>query len=122
MPAGRRRLQQLEGILLRQHELMQVQPNDNERTIRSRLWEAQGLYAFNRTVVKRLAESLKSSDEPEEAVKLQAWLERLDSVPGQQDRRLLENMHSGRLLSWLEARNPDEQQLKSIAEIGRAHV
>ncbi|WP_434605009.1 TIGR00180 family glycosyltransferase [Pseudomonas sp. R1-7] len=114
MPAGRLQLQQLEGILLRQHELMRVQPNDNERTLRSRLWEAQGLYAFNRTVVKRLAESLKSSDEPDEAVKLQAWAERLDSVPGQSDRRLLENMHSGRLLSWLEARNPDAEQLKSI--------
>lgn len=115
MPAGRLQLQQLEGILLRQHELMRVHPNDNERTVRSRLWEAQGLYAFNRTVVKRLAESLKSSDEPEEAVKLQAWAERLDALPGQQDRRLLENMHSGRLLNWLEARNPDAQQLKSIA-------
>ena len=115
MPAGRLQLQQLEGILLRQHELMRLQPNDNERTIRSRLWEAQGLYAFNRTVVKRLAESLKNSDEPDEAVKLQAWAERLDSVPGQQDRRLLDNMHSGRLLSWLEARSPNAQQLTSIA-------
>ena len=115
MPAGRLQLQQLEGILVRQHELMRVQPNDNERTLRSRLWEAQGLYAFNRTVVKRLAESLKSSDEPEEAIKLQAWAERLDSVPGQQDRRLLDNMHSGRLLSWLEARSPNAQQLTSIA-------
>ncbi|WP_024617490.1 TIGR00180 family glycosyltransferase [Pseudomonas kilonensis] len=115
MPAGRLQLQQLEGILLRQHELMRVHPNDNERTVRSRLWEAQGLYAFNRTVVKRLAESLKSSDEPEEAVKLQAWAERLDALPGQQDRLLLENMHSGRLLNWLEARSPDAQQLKSIA-------
>ncbi len=115
MPAGRLQLQQLEGILLRQHELMRVQPNDNERTLRSRLWEAQGLYAFNRTVVKRLAESLKNSAEPDEAVKLQAWAERLDSVPGQQDRRLLENMHSGRLLNWLEVRNPGAQQLKSIA-------
>ncbi|ROM78299.1 glycosyl transferase family 2 [Pseudomonas brassicacearum] len=115
MPAGRLQLQQLEGILLRQHELMRLQPNDNERTIRSRLWEAQGLYAFNRTVVKRLAESLKNSDEPDEAVKLQAWAERLDSVPGQQDRRLLDNMHSGRLLNWLEARGPNAQQLTSIA-------
>ncbi|WP_434558108.1 TIGR00180 family glycosyltransferase [Pseudomonas sp. Z4-20] len=115
MPAGRLQLQQLEGILLRQHELMRVQPNDNERTLRSRLWEAHGLNAFNRTVVKRLAESLKNSEEPDEALKLQAWAERLDSVPGQQDRRLLENMHSGRLLDWLEARNPDAQQLQSIA-------
>ncbi|WP_260955452.1 TIGR00180 family glycosyltransferase [Pseudomonas citri] len=115
MPAGRLQLQQLEGILLRQHELMRVQPNDNERTIRSRLWEAQGLYAFNRAVVKRLAESLKTSDEPDEAVRMQAWAERLDSVPGQQERRLLDSMHSGRLLNWLDARSPDDQQLKAIA-------
>ncbi|MHC8291368.1 TIGR00180 family glycosyltransferase [Pseudomonas sp. XS1P51] len=115
MPAGRLQLQELEGILLKQHELMRIHPNDTDRTVRSRLWEALSLNVFNRAVVKRLAESLKDSDEPEEGLKLQAWSERLDAMPGQQDRRLFENMPSGRLLNWLEARNPDAGQLKSIA-------
>ncbi|TPG97154.1 TIGR00180 family glycosyltransferase [Pseudomonas caspiana] len=115
MPAGRLQLQELEGILLKQHELMRIHPNDTDRTVRSRLWEALSLNVFNRAVVKRLAESLKDSEEPEEGLKLQAWAERLDALPGQQDRRLFENMPSGRLLNWLEARNPDTAQLKTIA-------
>lgn len=115
MPAGRLQLQELEGILLKQHELMRIHPNDTDRTVRSRLWEALSLNVFNREVVQRLAESLKSSEEPEEGFKLQAWAERLDALPGQQNRRLFENMPSGRLLGWLQARNPNAEQLKSIA-------
>jgi glycosyltransferase domain-containing protein len=114
MPAGKLQLQELEGILLKQHELMRVHPNDNERTLRSRLWEALSLYAYNRTVVSRLVESLKDSDEAEEGLKLQAWAERLVSVPAQDEQSLFENMPSGRLLNWLEARNPDAKQLKVI--------
>ncbi|SCW96230.1 MULTISPECIES: TIGR00180 family glycosyltransferase [unclassified Pseudomonas] len=115
MPAGRLQLQELEGILVRQHELMRVHPNDNERTIRARLWEALGLNVFNRSVVKRLAESLQGTEEYQEGLKLQVWAERLDSLPGQAGDELLKNLPSGRLLNWLEARNPDAQQLKSIA-------
>ncbi|OYQ04336.1 glycosyl transferase family 2 [Pseudomonas mandelii] len=115
MPAGRLQLQELEGILLKQHELMRVHPNDNDRTLRARLWEALSLYAFNRTVVARLAESLQGTEEEEEGVRLQAWAKRLASVPKQDEQSLFENMPSGRLLNWLEARNPDTKQLKSIA-------
>jgi len=115
MPAGKLQLQELEGRLLKQHDLLRVHPNDNERTLRSRLWEAQGLYAFNRRVVARLAESLQGTEEAEEGRKLQAWAERLASVPAQDDQSLFENMPSGRLLNWLEARNPNAKQLKSIA-------
>ncbi|MCY0110807.1 TIGR00180 family glycosyltransferase [Pseudomonas monsensis] len=115
MPAGRVQLQELEGVLLRQHELMRLHPNDDERTIRARLWEALTLNLFNREVVKRLAKSLLGSDEHEEGLKLQAWLQRLNSVPGQADRKLFENMPSGRLLQWLEARNPHAAQLPTIA-------
>ncbi|WP_419709007.1 TIGR00180 family glycosyltransferase [Pseudomonas sp. NFX224] len=121
MPAGRLQLQELEGILLRQHELMRVQPNDNERTLRARLWEALSLNVFNRSVVRRLAELLKSTEEAEEGLKLQAWVERLDSVPGQDDRALFKNMPSGRLLDWLESRNPDAAQLPAIASHLDAH-
>ncbi|MDQ3203500.1 MAG: glycosyltransferase, partial [Pseudomonadota bacterium] len=115
MPAGRIQLQELEGILLKQHELMRIHPNDNDRTVRSRLWEALSLNVFNREVVKRLSLSLETSEEPQEGVKLKAWAERLDALPGQQNRRLFENMPSGRLLDWLQARNPDARQLTSIA-------
>jgi glycosyltransferase domain-containing protein len=116
MPAGRLQLQELEGILLKQHELMRIQPNDNDRTIRARLWEALSLNRFNRSVVKRLIESLEDTEEQDERLKLQAWAKRLDSVPGQDDRTLLQSMPSGRLLDWLDARNPDAAQLSDITE------
>ncbi|MBC2658437.1 TIGR00180 family glycosyltransferase [Pseudomonas sp. MSSRFD41] len=115
MPAGRLQLQELEGVLLRQQELMRVQPNDTPRSLRSRLWEALGLNLFNRQVVKRLAESMQDSDEPEEARKLQAWAERLDSVPGPDSHELLAATESGRLLAWLEGRVPQPAQLSAIA-------
>ncbi|WLH37195.1 TIGR00180 family glycosyltransferase [Pseudomonas sp. FP2196] len=122
MPAGRLQLQELEGVLLRQHELMRVHPNDDERTIRARLWEALTLNMFNREVVERLAESMLASEEPEEGVKLQAWLERLNSVPGQQERKLFENMPTGRLLQWLEARDPEPAQLPAITRHLTSHA
>lgn len=115
MPAGRLQLQELEGILLKQHELMRIQPNDNDRTTRARLWEALSLNRFNRSVVKRLIESLEGTEEQDEKLKLQAWAKRLDSVPGRDDRTLLQSMPSGRLLDWLEARNPDAAQLSAIS-------
>jgi glycosyltransferase domain-containing protein len=114
MPAGRLQLQELEGILVRQSELMSIHPNDNERTIRARLWEALSLNVFNRTVVKRLAESLQGTEEHEESIKLQAWADRLDSVPGPDSDRLLKSLPSGQLLSWLDARGPDAIQRSSI--------
>ena len=116
MPAGRVQLQELEGVLLRQHELLRVHPNDNERTIRARLWEALTLNMFNREVVRRLVESLLGTEEHDEGLKLQAWLERLNSVPGQTDRKLFENMPTGRLLAWLEARSPSAAQLPAITK------
>jgi glycosyltransferase domain-containing protein len=116
MPAGRLQLEELECILLRQHELLRVQPNDDERTLRARLWEALSLGAFNRTVAKRLADSLIGSDDHEQGLKLQAWAERLDSVPVQGDQALLQKMPSGRLLNWIDARTPDAAQLPDIAK------
>ncbi|RBJ80434.1 TIGR00180 family glycosyltransferase [Pseudomonas sp. MWU12-2534b] len=114
MPAGRVQLQELEGVLLRQEELMREHPNDTVQTLRSRLWEALTLNLFNRRVVKRLAESMRDSDEPDEARKLQAWAERLESVPGPDSLELLSATQSGRLLEWLQAREPQPAQLKAI--------
>lgn len=114
MPAGRLQLQELEGILVRQRELTRIQPNDNERTVRARLWEALSLNVFNRSVVKQLAVSLKSSDEAAEGLRLQAWAERLEALPGQDDRTLLQSLPSGKLLDWIDARAPDTAQLSAI--------
>ncbi|MGC5700251.1 TIGR00180 family glycosyltransferase [Pseudomonas sp. NFXW11] len=122
MPAGRLQLKELEGVWLRQAELMKVQPNDTPQSLRSRLWEALSLSLFNREVVKRLAESMQDSDEPEQARKLQAWGERLASVPGADSSTLFAATESGRLLSWLQARSPEPAQLQAIAEHLRRHA
>lgn len=112
MPAGRLQLQELEPILLRQSELMQVHANDTERTIKSRLWEALGLSPFNRTVVERLLKSLRATGDDEELAPLQGWFKRLCSVPAYDRKVLLDSMASGRLLNWLEARNPTDVQVR----------
>ncbi|MET0846284.1 MAG: TIGR00180 family glycosyltransferase [Pseudomonas sp.] len=115
-PAGRLQLKELEGVLLKQQELMRVHANDTDRTIKSRLWTAIGCNAFDHAAVMQLAQLLNAYEEQEEARKLLAWAEQLTSVRAQDRRGLFETMPSGRLLNWLEARKPDEYQVKSIAE------
>ena len=115
MPASPRQLDALEGVLLRQEELLRVHPNDNAKTIRSRLWEALELNLFHATVVKRLAESMRNTDEAEVYRQLQAWSARLEALPATNNRELFTSTRSGQLLSWLEGRNPKPGQLKFIA-------
>ena len=114
-PAGRLQLKELEGVLLKQQELMRVQVNDTDRTIKSRLWAAIGCNAFDLAAVMQLAQLLIADEEQDEARKLLVWANQLESVRAQERRGLLENMPSGRLLDWLEARNPDAAQRSAIA-------
>lgn len=116
MPAGRLQLQELEPLLLRQEQLLQPQANDTPGTVWSRLWDALKRNAFNREVVRGLAEQLRERGDTEESQALFAWLERLNSVPHQSGRQLLGNMRSGRLLDWLQARKPDAAAQSAIAE------
>ncbi|WP_166364058.1 glycosyltransferase family 2 protein [Pseudomonas akapageensis] len=115
MPAGRLQLERLEPLLLKQEQLLQMQNNDTPATVKGRLWEALDATAFNRTVVKRLAQALEEAGEKQDAEAMFAWAHRLDSVSTQGGRELLGSMHSGRLLDWLEARNPTEVELAAIS-------
>ncbi|MFV3406114.1 TIGR00180 family glycosyltransferase [Pseudomonas sp. NY15463] len=116
MPAGRQQLLELEPILLRQSQLLQVQANDDARTRRSRLWEALTLSPFNRVVVQQLLASLEEAGEDSEAASLRAWLGKLDSVPCFDSQALLDSLPSGRLLNWLKAREPSAEQARSAAQ------
>ncbi|WP_145189412.1 TIGR00180 family glycosyltransferase [Pseudomonas sp. URMO17WK12:I11] len=109
MPAGRLQLQRLEPLLLRQVQLLQAQVNDTPGTVGSRLWTALELNAFNRDVVRRLAEHLGEQGEHQDSEALFAWLARLEALSLQSGRQLLGSMPSGRLLDWLQARKPDTQ-------------
>ncbi|HGA2318469.1 TPA: TIGR00180 family glycosyltransferase [Pseudomonas putida] len=121
MPAGRQQLIELEPILLRQWQLMQVNGNDDARTQRSRLWEALTLSPFNRTVVQRLVASLEEAGDEAEAAPLRGWLQQLESVPCYDSQALLDSMVSGQLLNWLQAREPDDQQARLATELLAQH-
>lgn len=115
MPAGRQQLIELEPILLRQAQLMQVHANDDARTQRSRLWEALTLSPFNRTVVERLVASLEEAGDEAEAAPLRGWLRRLQSAPCYDSQALLDSLPSGQLMKWLQAREPDAEQARQAA-------
>lgn len=116
MPAGRQQLVELEPILLRQWQLMQVQASDDARTQRSRLWEALTLGPFNCAVVERLLALLEEAGDEAEAASLRCWLQRLQSVPCYDSQALLDSLPSGQLLSWLQRREPDAAQALAAAD------
>lgn len=116
MPAGRVQLQELEGALLKQAELTRVQLNADADTYKNRLWQAYGIYAFNLGVVQSLAEELsKSAEDEEETQRLAGWAQRLQAVSSQDNGKLLDGMPSGRLLNWLDSRNPTAFELKKYS-------
>ena len=115
LPCGRLQLRELEPILVRQRQLMQVQANDDERTLRARLWQALTLSPFNRQVVERLLVSLEAVEDPE-AASLRGWLARLEAVPSYDSQALLDSLPSGRLLNWLDSRRPSPDQLDRLRQ------
>ena len=113
LPAGRVQLGELEGALLRQAELTRAQLNPDAETLKSRLWQAYALYAFNLGVVQSLAVELENSAaDEEETTRLVAWGQRLQAVSSTDNARLLDDMPSGRLLNWLDSRDPAPFELK----------
>ncbi|MCD5992984.1 TIGR00180 family glycosyltransferase [Pseudomonas sp. CDFA 602] len=113
MPAGRMQLMALEGVWVRQEQLMAAHVNDNVETLSTRLWDAMQLNAFNRRVVKALAEQLQIAGEEVDAQNMKAWAHRLESCFEYDSLQTLGTMRSGAVLKWLAARTPtvDEQQL-----------
>ncbi|MBV6823728.1 TIGR00180 family glycosyltransferase [Pseudomonas sp. PD9R] len=115
MPAGRVQLQQLEGVWTHQYDLMRARNNDTPESVVDRLWSAHDFNMFNRHVIKCLVGQLQGLGEEEEAQKMVAWAERLDTLPPQLIRQTFDSTLSGRLLKWLEAREPDAGQREAIA-------
>lgn len=114
MPAARVQLAALEGIWAAQEELLIVRANDTAETYIPRLWDAMQLNAFNRRVVKQLAHQLERNHEQEEALKMRAWAERLDTVFEYDSQKTFANMQSGRLLNWLASRTPSIEEQGAI--------
>jgi len=116
MPAGRVQLQGLEGVWTRQAHLLQARNNDTQDSVLERLWQAHDLNAFNRTVNKRLVAQLELAGEDEEAQKMRDWIARLDALTVEDHHRTFDAMQSGRLLKWLDSRQPQAGQVEAIAE------
>ena len=115
MPAGRIQLEKLEGVWARQEYLLQARNNDTPESVIDRLWQAHDSNAFNRRVVKRLAEQLQSAGEEAPAQEMLEWGARLQAVSNLDHYPVFGKMRSGRLLDWLAARKPDAEQSASIA-------
>ena len=114
MPAGRLQLEEMEGALLKQHMLQRTFSNDTPETVQNRLLEAIRLGAFNRHVVQKMARQLQDLGHSADAQILTDWIARLDSVPTFDSRQLLDSMPTGRLLNWLEARQPNDTAIRKI--------
>jgi glycosyltransferase domain-containing protein len=114
MPAGRLQLQALEGVWTQQENLMLARNNDTPESVVERLWQAHDTNVFNCTLVKRLAVQLELLGEDEEAQKQRDWAARLEAVSVDGNRATFDKMHSGRLLKWLDARQPDARELQLI--------
>lgn len=121
LPAGEIQLAELEGILLQQAELTRTHANPDAEALKSRLWQAYSLYAFNLGVAQRLARELERCGADEEETKrMAAWCERLQAVSPDDNGQLLDAMPSGRLLSWLDSRDPAPDELaKHTATLAR---
>jgi glycosyltransferase domain-containing protein len=122
MPAGALQLKELEAALLKQTELSRIETNPDAEPLLSRLWTAYESYAFNFGIVQRLIQELiKTGADEKEIERLVAWCERLQTLSVQNNGKLLQSMESGRLLNWLESRNPNPAQLREItAKLGKS--
>jgi glycosyltransferase domain-containing protein len=114
LPAGRMQLEGLEGVWARQAHLLQARNNDTPESVVDRLWQAHDLNAFNQTVVKRLAAQLDVVGDESAAQAMHDWIARLETLTVEDHQPVFGKMKSGRLLQWLVARAPANEQLESI--------
>ncbi|WP_256588920.1 glycosyltransferase, partial [Pseudomonas sp. HMWF021] len=84
------------------------------QSVVDRLWQAHDSNVFNRQVISRLIDQLPSLGEEEDAQKLRDWNARLQATSPIGNDQAFGNMLTGRLLKWLEARQPDAEQAEAI--------
>jgi glycosyltransferase domain-containing protein len=115
LPAGAVQLKELEGALLKQHELARIQSNPDAESLLDRLWGAYVIYAFNQSVVRRLKQELISkAGEEDDIARMVAWEQRLAALSADDTSELLHDMESGRLLRWIDSRNPQAAELRQL--------
>lgn len=107
-PTGQKHQQALEGIWVRQRDLMQEHPNDVAESLQQRYWQALALGLFNLDVCQRLMSMLNDDADDERASEMRNWLQRLEQVPGIDMQARLRATRSGQVLDAIAASTPDE--------------
>lgn len=110
MPAARLQLDQLEGVLVTQRDLLRRYPNDTPESELARLLDALERNAFNPDVVSRTLGLLAEQGEGELAQRLAAWQMRLNQAIPTPAAQLLATRPSGAVLEWIAQAAPSPAQ------------
>lgn len=113
-PTGRLHLHALEGVWVRQRELLIKHPNDTPESLQERYWKALGLGLFSQPVCSRLVPTLTAAASAHHAREMSDWIARLAEVPDSAMRRSLRDTPSGQVLEALDAALPDETQRQQV--------
>ncbi|MGE8051210.1 glycosyl transferase [Pseudomonas kurunegalensis] len=120
-PAGQRQYRALEGVWVRQRELLRVHPNDTAESLQVRYWKALSLGIFNQEVCQRLVASLTTEGDSIRSGELRDWLHRLDQVPSSDAQSGLALTPSGQVLTAIAAATPDDDARERVlAHLARA--
>lgn len=107
-PAGQQQRHALEGIWVRQRDLLQEHPNDNAESQLHRYWQALALGLFNIEVCQRLLAMLRGGADIARARELADWLARLEQVPSGDQQQRLQGTASGQVIAAIAAATPDQ--------------
>ncbi|OOW03498.1 glycosyl transferase [Pseudomonas sp. MF6396] len=119
-PVGQAHRQAVEGTWVSQFELLREHPNDTVDTLRARYWQALDLGVFTPEVCRRLLATLVDEDVQADARELQAWLERLDGLPGIDPAAWLRATASGLVQESIAAATPDAAtQQRIVAHLSK---
>ncbi|MBV4535148.1 MULTISPECIES: glycosyltransferase [Pseudomonas] len=105
-PTGLAQHKALEGVWVRQRELVQTHPNDTPESLQERYWQALALGLFNPQICQLLQPMLDADSA--RAREMADWLGRLEQVPGVNPQQWLQATASGQALAAIAAATPDE--------------
>lgn len=113
-PTGQQHQQALEGVWVRQRDLLVQHPNDTAESLQYRYWQAFAMGMFNADVCRELLASLSAEADAQRRHELVAWLARLERVPAVDNLQQLQATPSGHVLAAIAAATPDASSHKRV--------
>jgi len=107
-PAGEQQRHALEGIWVRQRDLLEEHPNDTAESQQHRYWQALALSLFNAQACRRLLSMLTGGGDAARARELSDWLARLEQLPNSDLQQRLQGTVSGQVIDAIAAATPDQ--------------